>query len=396
MNLQWVRGHQRMLAFLWGCVIALSMMRVWSSLFFTPIYLMALLALLDSGTRDGLRSMVRRLPLALAYFALAALSLFWAASPSFVVQALRADILIPCLAFGGSFHVARQLNARSTAETLLLGVWVGFLIGSMVAFLLFGDAWFDRLFDSVGYYSSYVFMLAGASLPFLTRFRRLFFYPLVVALLFFTQQRVAWVVFPFFGLADALLCRRQGGDFRVLLGIAVLLFVASIGMLKIVAEKKPVDILNPEVQASSLLERLAKNERLRPWREWAERGFESPVIGHGFGRDNVKEYFSRGGDWPERNLNHGHNILLNNFLQLGILGVALYLAAQLQIARFLLRCGEPLAYAALIVLMLFLLRNMFDDFSFKRMLIVYALLLGWCMGGLRQGGHYCLPINKIS
>lgn len=380
----WVRENQRILACLWGGIIALSMMRVWSSLFFTPIYLMALLAIFDGKARHGLLSMAGRLFFLLVYFAVATCSLFWTDSPLLVAQALRADILIPCLAFSGSFYLARELDARGTAEALLLGAWGGFLIGSIIGYQIFRGLLFERLFESIGYYSTYVFMLAGASVPFLNSRRRLLFYPLVAALLFFTQQRVAWIVFPFIGLADALYCRRHGSNSRVLLGAVIIAFVMSIGMLKIVAEGKPVDGFNPEVRASSFLERLAKNERLAPWREWVKRGFESPVIGHGFGRDNVKEHFSGGGDWPLSNLNHGHNILINNFLQLGLLGLAIYLAAQLQIAHFLLRQGEPLAYAALCILLFFLLRNMFDDFSFKRLLIVYSLLLGWCMGGLKN------------
>lgn len=386
MNLSWITENRRPLAFLWGGLVALSMMRVWSSLFFTPIYLMAFLALLDRETRDGLRQLAGRLPLVLGYFALAACSLLWAASPHLVLQALRADILIPCLAFIASFHAARRLDAQRTAEALLLGAWCSFLLASAIGYLVFGSAWFDRLFDSVGYYSSYVFMLAGASLPFLKRNRRLLFYPLVGALLFLAQQRVAWVVFPVIGMADMLQCRRQGASLKVLVGFGLLVVVVSIGMLKWVAEQKPVDVLNPEVQANGLLERLAKNERLRPWREWGERGLESPLVGQGFGRDNVKEHFARGADWPERNLNHGHNILINNFLQLGLLGVTVYLIAQFQLGRFLFRQREPLAYAALCILVLFFLRNMFDDFSFKRLLIVYALLLGWSIGGLGKRG----------
>ena len=66
MNLSWIKENRHALAFLWGGLVALSMMRVWSSLFFTPIYLMALLALLDRETRDGLRQLAGRLPLVLA------------------------------------------------------------------------------------------------------------------------------------------------------------------------------------------------------------------------------------------------------------------------------------------------------------------------------------------
>lgn len=375
--------RQRLLALLWGGVIALSMMRVWSSLFFTPIYVMALWALLDRETRVRLPGIARCVPMAIVYVIFAFASLFWAAHPKLALMALRGDVLIPLVAFAASYQAARRFDADRHAEFLLLGVWTVFLLGSLFGYVWFGGACFDKLFDSVGYYSSYLFMLSGMTLPYLNRRRRLLLYPVVAVLLFLTQQRVAWVVFPFIGFADLWLSAHGGMARRwLLLGIAAVL-LGSVAMLKIVVEKKPVDALNPEVQASGLLDRLAKNERLRPWRDWAERGMQSPIVGHGFGRDNVKEHFSGGGAWDESKLNHGHNIVLNQFLQLGLLGVCLFLLAQLQLAAVLARLKQPLAHAALFVLILFFLRNLFDDFWFKRLLVVYALYFGWCLGGAR-------------
>lgn len=375
------------IAALWGGVIALSMMRVWPSLFFTPIYLVALLALFDAPTRQTALRLVRSLPFLAIYCVFAILSLAWAALPVLSLRELRGDLLIPLLAGIASLYVARQRCAyNDQGEALLAGVWAGFLLGSGIAWLNFGPPWIDRLFDSVGYYTSYLCMLAGMSVPFLNRRRRWLFYPLLAGLLFLTQQRVAWVVFPVVGIADLLLvCRGRMSMARILFAfLAVLVF--SYGMMKLVAEKKPVDNLNPEVQASGLFDRLAKNERLRPWREWFARGLERPVAGHGFGRDNVKAYFAGNGEWPERNLHHGHNVLLNTFLQLGSIGVILFLAAHGQIVLFLIRRRQQLAYGGALLVLFFFLRNMFDDFSFQRLLVVYALFLGWSLAAADDAG----------
>ena len=381
------------IATLWGGVIALSMMRVWPSLFFTPIYLAVIFALIDASTRQAALRLARNLPFLAIYCAFAIFSLAWAALPTLSLRELRGDLMIPILAGFASLHIARQRCAnRRQGEALLAGSWVGFLLGSGIAWLSFGPVWIDRLFDSVGYYTSYLFMLAGMSLPYLDRHRRWLFYPLLAGLLFLTQQRVAWVVFPVIGISDLLLAYRgRISPARMVLSILVVL-VFSYGMMKLVAEKKLVDSLNPEVQASGLFDRLAKNERIGPWRDWFVRGLERPVVGHGFGRDNVKAHFAGNGEWPDRNLNHGHNVLLNTFLQLGSVGVILFVAAHGQLVLFLIRRRRQLAYGGAFLILFFFLRNMFDDFSFQRLLVVYALFLGWSLAAADDAR--CEELNR--
>lgn len=363
----------------WGGLIALSMMRVGSAFFFTPIYLFALLALLGRDTRSSLLAIAGRLPVVFIYFAFAALSLLWASYPVMVGQALRADILIPCLALMASFYVLSKHAMSGRMVFLLLGIWLVFLTGSAVSYLRFGPEWIDKVFDSVGYYSSYVFMLAGISLPFLRKSWRPVFYLLVAGLLILTQQRVAWILFPVIGIADLFLHARQHlNRSRLLLALIVLLGF-SYGMLKMVQSGKAADTFNPEVKANSVIEHLAKNERIGAWQNWIARGMEAPLIGVGFGRDNVKQHYSKGLEWPDVYLHHGHNVLLNNFLQLGLAGMLIFMAANLQFLHFLIQRRNDYAKAGALIVIFFLLRNMFDDFSFKRLLVVYGLLLGSCM-----------------
>lgn len=374
--------RSELIMFAWGGLIALSMMRVWSSLFFTPIYLFALLALFSSNTRNELWMLARRLYLLPVYFAWAILSLFWAEFREISWQAVRGDILIPCVALIASLHVFRTCGNAERVDFLLAGSWSVFLIGSALSYLYFGAEWFEKMFGSVGYYSTYVFMLAGMSLPFLSKNLRLVFYPLVVGLLFLTHQRVAWVVFPVVAIADILLHARHRFSRSSWLLAFVLVLGFSFAMMKAELAGRPANALNPEVKANGVIEHLAKNERLGPWQAWFSRGMESPVIGAGFGRDNVKAHFSHGAEWSERQLNHGHNILLNNFLQLGLLGVTLFIAAYSQLLHFLFRQRRAMATAGALIVIFVLLRNMFDDFSFKRLLVVYSLFLGVCLQGM--------------
>jgi O-antigen ligase len=383
--------RSELIMFAWGGLIALSMMRVWSSLFFTPIYLFALLALLSADTRKELRMLAGRLYLLPIYFLWAVLSLLWAEFPGVSWQAVRGDILIPCLAFIASFHAFRMYGQAARIEFFLSGVWCVFLVGSALTYFYFGPSWLnpnwlDKMFDSVGYYSTYLFMLAGISLPFLRKNSRLFFYPLLVGLLFMTHQRVAWVVFPVVVIADLVLHARHRFSRGGFLLAFVLVLGFSFAMMKAELSGRPANAFNPEQKASGVIEHLANNERLGPWQAWFARGLESPVIGAGFGRDNVKAHFSRGEEWPDQQLHHGHNLLLNNFLQLGLLGVCLFIAANSQLLYLLFRQRQAIATAGALIVMFFLLRNMFDDFSFKRLLVVYGLFLGVCFQGLMSRG----------
>ncbi len=380
-----LQKNKMLLAAAWGAVISLSMMRISPGLFYTPIYVVALFAILNNENRREISSLGKKLPAFLLYFSFAVASLAWASSVNLVGEALREDILTPLLAMTASFYAAKKLTAQSTSRMLLFGAWTTFLFGTVFSYLKNGAT--EPLFESVGYYSSYVFFLAGASVPFLSSRTRVLFYPIVAGLLFLTHQRAAWIVFPLFGCVDLWLNRENFPNKKLLVTVAVLIIALSVTLLKVVAEQKPVDSSNPEVQAHNLAERLAKNERIKPWEDWIHRGMESPLAGQGFGRKNVENHFSTGDDWAERNLHHAHNIILNNFLQLGLLGALLYLAAQIQLIRFLLQHKSPLAIGATTVVAAFFLRNMFDDFSFQRILIVYALILGWCMGGIKPPEH---------
>lgn len=378
--------RSELIMFAWGGLVALSMMRVSSSLFFTPIYIFALLALLSADTRKHLWLLMGRLYLVPVYFSWAALSLLWAEFPAVSLQAVRGDILIPCLAFIASFHAVRTYGQVARIEFLLAGVWGVFLVGSALSYFYFGPIWLDKMFDSVGYYSTYLFMLAGISLPFLRKNSRLFFYPLLVGLLFMTHQRVAWVVFPVVVIADLVLHARHRFSRGKLLLAFVLVLGFSFAMMKAELSGRPANSFNPELKVNGVIEHLAKNERLGPWQAWFERGMESPVIGAGFGRDNVKAHFSRGAEWPDQQLHHGHNLILNNFLQLGLLGVCLFVAANTQLLYSLLRQRRTITTAGALIVMFFLIRNMFDDFSFKRLLVVYGLFLGACLQGLVSQG----------
>jgi len=135
---------------------------------------------------------------------------------------------------------------------------------------------------------------------------------------------------------------------------------------------------------------LASVERdLRPhlwsvaWNEWKA----APWLGHGFGREIRASAFLPEtpriqGHPPVR---HGHNMLLNIALQLGVVGVGLFVTVLVllarEYARFLAEPAiAPLGVIGLALLAGFLAKNFTDDFLHRHNAQVFWALNGMLLG----------------
>ncbi len=119
------------------------------------------------------------------------------------------------------------------------------------------------------------------------------------------------------------------------------------------------------------------------WSEWKA----APWLGHGFGREIRASAFLQEtppilGHPPVR---HGHNMLLNIALQLGIVGVGLFAAVLVLLAREYARfLAEPaiasLGIIGLALLTGFLVKNLTDDFLHRHNAQVFWALNGMLLG----------------
>ncbi len=138
-------------------------------------------------------------------------------------------------------------------------------------------------------------------------------------------------------------------------------------------------------------EMLEKDSRLQGWREWIGIAMDAPVLGHGLGRPAVqlvgKERVSA--SLRERDpmfLEHGHNILIDVTVELGLVGLALYIAllASLLRAYWGLRAGQgrALGAAGIALIIAMLAKNSTDDFMGEAVIIAFWAYAGVLLGAL--------------
>lgn len=375
-------SRDTMIALVLGVSTALQTVRSPSVAYFLPQLGLFLYALARADLFKSFRATWDHFLLFLVYAVFCLLSVAWSDHQDLVVKTWRENFLVPGLFFlatcGIAMHADPEAWMRKYAATLI----VTFFSASAVALAVNGSEAMRLRFETVGYYSTYVAILSAAAVPFLTPRTRVVFYVLAAAGLWWTQQRVAWAMFPLIVAADWVMNFRC----RVTVKGVILVFggiLFSYVMMKTLMASKPADGFNPSYQATGFVDYLLSNERIVRWQQWAIRGMENPVLGVGYGRENALAHFSGGLPWPEERLYHAHNVLLNHFVQLGVVGLLIFVAAHVQMLRFFWRrSNHPAAQAGFLVIVFFVIRNLFDDFVYGRLLVVYAGVLGAMIGTL--------------
>jgi O-antigen ligase len=110
------------------------------------------------------------------------------------------------------------------------------------------------------------------------------------------------------------------------------------------------------------------------WQQWRK----APWLGHGFGReiaaDSLRPLTPPGGGHPE--VLHAHNLFLNVALQLGGVGLAVFMAIlALAVREFVASLRDPATAPAgilgLAVLAGFVVKNLTDDFMHRHNALVF-------------------------
>jgi O-antigen ligase len=128
---------------------------------------------------------------------------------------------------------------------------------------------------------------------------------------------------------------------------------------------------------------------LRPaiWRTAAQVIADAPLLGHGFGREIRADAFRalkpEGGEHPE--VHHAHNVFLDVAVQLGFVGLAVFVALLATLAAAHARLlasprAAPLGLLGLIVIAGFVTKNLTDDFFHRHNAQVF-----WALNGLLLG-----------
>lgn len=140
----------------------------------------------------------------------------------------------------------------------------------------------------------------------------------------------------------------------------------------LISRDRPASYVVGDVGGDSYLQVFAKSERYEIFRYWFEVGAEHTWTGVGLGWQVPALVYNHRHltDTPLNStmFSHGHNVLINTWLQLGIVGVALlivWLSTVIWIALRQLSSESPLAKGMSLALLglvaVFLLRNLSDD-----------------------------------
>ena len=331
-----------------------------------------------------------------AWGALATASVAWSVAPRFTLSELRGEILYGLVAFaiffiaaarlarwrlwwfaivGGTLAVFALLVAQHSGVRLSrhpmdggAGPWSTHLV--LVAPLLLAIAWprpwgFDR--GVVAKFAALLLLMVAAAA---TGNR-------IVWAAFATQLAVLMVIsgsMPAMDAARVAMLRRLA----VIAALAVVIgFAASV--LERNEEHYRTD---PSMTAS-----IDRDLRPKLWSvAWTEFR-KAPWLGHGFGREILKDKFlAVTPSVPNHpKMRHSHNMFSDIALQLGIVGVALILAVLAALAREYrgyLRDARlaPLGVIGLALIAGFVVKNLTDDFFYRHNALVFWALNGMLLG----------------
>ena len=353
--------------------------------------------------RDSFDILANRLPREVAIFgaawiALCAASLAWSVDPAYTAAEIKPELVYGVLAFA-VFFVAAAGNRELWPKW-----WAFAMAGGTLAFagrLLQDFAPFEierhEVDAGAGPYSTHLVLI----LPLLFaldwpppwgrghRTRALAALLCVfLAAAWYTGNRIIWIAFGaqlLVGIATwarlPATPRERAAMLRRLAVIAAVAF--AVAFAASVAERYQRNLLHDTGVPAGL------EHDLRPkiWEAAWGKFREAPWLGHGFGREVLASTFSpltpQGVNHPE--IRHAHDTIIDVVLEVGLLGLAIFLALLFALARryaAMLRDSElaPLGIMGLAILAGFVVKNVTDDFLHRQNALVFwalnAMLLG--------------------
>ena len=341
-----------------------------------------------------------RLPRAvLAAFAawalLATASVAWTVRLEITTAELRAEILYGTLALGAFLLAARDASRwPAWRYALLLGALVVValhLVQPLMPFPLTRHS----VVGQGGLWSTYLVILAPVLLtlgwPAPWGAARGTALQAVAVLLLFaaawaTGNRAVWAALAaqlvvLMALASAVPGNgERRRDFR-LVAVAALLIAGAAFFVSI---KDRVADMDP---AASVAAGLANDVRPQIWAVAWPAFLEAPWLGHGFGREILEHRFAVIKPLTPNHppVEHAHNLFIDMALELGVVGLAAFLALlgalAIEYRRFLLDSRiAPLGILGLALLVGFIAKNLTDDFLHRHNALVF-----WALNGILIG-----------
>ena len=352
----------------------------------------------------------------LIWLAFAAVSIAWSALPDVSFQSFRSDQFYPFAIFMVSFVIVEALGGRLA---FALGVTMGTLlcVATMSAAVILGadpDAplqpgvlgWFAWKAGAAPDSNTYIAFIAVPLYRVVVRSRAgwprwiaAFCVAVFAALGFLSESRtlIATLFVSLIAFLTAFGILRGALRWKSVLTIALAGLLISAACIEIIsrvrlAESRPVD-------RSVALEMIEGDSRPAIWAAYAEFVHNQPWLGVGLGRSVPARAYHLDEDSRLLKIDpqagaHGHNLILDLLLEVGIVGLALWLWLHYEVVRLAWqrarRGGDrekAWAAAAVALLLALLVKNSTNDLDVYGNAILFWTLMGVILGLIWRQPH---------
>jgi len=337
-----------------------------------------------------------------AWIALGTASALWSADPAATLHGVLYDMLLPAGVFLAAWRVAVDDRAfdrvrwAAAGGVLCLGIMVAlvFATGRPAAMLLpdAGESNVTYYWPGVGVSSTFAALIVPFALFALASVRRAERYAgavilaAAIAVATVSQNRIVWpsIVLSCAAFTAWLWPALAPASRRIALAILCVAAVGAGGAFYYASLERRIAV--PE---------LGTDVRVQGWREWTGIALQRPLLGHGFGRAQVHLEGERGitQSIKQRDsfiASHGHNLFLDVAVQLGVVGLAIYLALLGALLREYWRLGGAgargrlrlLGATAFSLLVAMIAKNSTDDLMGHAVVIAFWGYAGVLLGRL--------------
>jgi O-antigen ligase len=331
----------------------------------------------------GARAAIPCKPALLVWGVVCAASLAYTGDLAYTAGELKNEVGFTMMAFFGFFVIAADRSAA---------IWLFRTVGAGLAFIGFwatlawagnGLVWNDGgRYGGIGIFATYlvtivpvmVWLVVADPLPWMRRIAiGLLLFAAFLAII--SMQRAAWPALAVQALIIVTYIFRRRLPDTEWRGVAVVVVAIAA-----IAGAGTQYIHHARFDNGSAEKRLTDDVRLAFWPKVTAKIAEHPFAGAGFGQNMMHKAYPdlTPAELPE--LWHGHNVLLNYGLQLGVPGIVAFIGLFAAFGYFFVRAvalGDGwVAVTGLAMLAGVLLRNQFNDFFIRDMSLLFWALTG--------------------
>ena len=356
--------------------------------------------------RLSVPSLPIRWPL-LAWSACVLASAAWSFDPAFSLREVKLELLLGLMIFALAYS---QSATEQRTRLLLRAVALAVIVTAVLAFyriVIVGvpSYHWDEVNDPWGWqqgfvtYSTYLVLAFPLLLGLLwqaSKMDRLLAAAAVLCALWAgwaTQNRMVWVSLAAVAMVGGGLWYIQA-FWRLRWRFAPLMLLGGVmaGLVAVfsqVTENRPANALAPTAVSGlqAAVQTLEHSERFIIWHYWLSRVPEHLWLGVGWGRDLPHRVYPKPPEWPVLFFAHAHNVFIDVLLQLGVIGLTLFIILLASVARRFWQYYRSkdahlawLGITGLMVLTAFASKNFTDDMFWRTDALFFWAALGMLLG----------------